>query len=152
MWLQVLSQPDIRILMQSNYWNVRMFGLFTALAALILRQPWKDKVMQRTIQFSTNSHVSAAKVAVRSILGQGTHDLVSAIRITEVKDLTLTLHAKFQHIFSYFTRDKGIPSLCSKQLCYDCRLDEGDWVEGINGARPGFWNIGSTYQCGPATW
>ena len=152
MWLQVLSQPDIRILRQSNYWNVRMFGSFTARAALILRQPWKDKAMQRTIQFSTNSRVSAAKVAVRSILGQETHDLVSAIRITEVKDLTLTLRAKFQHIFSYFTRDKGIPSLRSKQPCYDCRLDEGDWVEGINGARPRFWNVCSTYQCGPATW
>ena len=34
------------------------------------------------------------------ILDQETHDLVSAITITEVKDLTPTSRAKFQHIFS----------------------------------------------------
>ena len=48
------------------------------------------------------------------ILDQETHDLVSAITITEVKDLTPTSRAKFQHIFSYFIRDKGFhPSVAN---------------------------------------
>ena len=37
------------------------------------------------------------------ILDEDTHELVAAIRITEVKDLTPKSKAKFQHIFSYFT-------------------------------------------------
>ena len=41
------------------------------------------------------------------ILDQKTHNLVSAITITEVKDLTPTLRTKFQHIFSYFTSNMG---------------------------------------------
>jgi hypothetical protein len=41
------------------------------------------------------------------ILDEDTHELVAAIRITEVKDLIPQSKAKFQHIFSYFTQDKG---------------------------------------------
>ncbi|KAF8254023.1 hypothetical protein K440DRAFT_657147 [Wilcoxina mikolae CBS 423.85] len=41
------------------------------------------------------------------ILDKDTHDLVAAVKITNVKDLTPTSRGKFQHIFSYFTRDKG---------------------------------------------
>jgi hypothetical protein len=48
------------------------------------------------------------------ILDQDTHELVAAIRITEVTDLTPESKAKFQHIFSYFTRDKGFhPSVAN---------------------------------------
>jgi len=50
------------------------------------------------------------------ILDEDTHELVAAIRITEVKDLKPTSRAKFQHIFSYFTRDKGFhPSVANNQ-------------------------------------
>jgi hypothetical protein len=40
-----------------------------------------------------------------SILDEDTHDLVAAIKITDFKDLQASSasHAKFQHIFSYFT-------------------------------------------------
>ena len=41
------------------------------------------------------------------ILDQETHDLVAAITITDVKDLTPTLRATMQHIFSYFICDTG---------------------------------------------
>ena len=48
------------------------------------------------------------------ILDDDTHELVAAIRITEVKDLTPESKAKFQHIFSYFTRNKGFqPSVAN---------------------------------------
>jgi hypothetical protein len=48
------------------------------------------------------------------ILDKDTHDLVAAIRITEVKDLTPESKGKFQHIISYFTRDKGFhPSVAN---------------------------------------
>jgi hypothetical protein len=48
------------------------------------------------------------------ILDDDTHELVAAIRNTEVTDLTPESKAKFQHIFSYFTRDKGFhPSVAN---------------------------------------
>ena len=48
------------------------------------------------------------------VLDQETHDLVSAIMITEVKDLTPTLCAKLQHLFSYFIHNKGFhPSVAN---------------------------------------
>ena len=48
------------------------------------------------------------------ILDEDTHEVIAAIRITEVKDLTPESKAKFQHIFSYFTRDKGFhPSVAN---------------------------------------
>ena len=48
------------------------------------------------------------------ILDEDTHELVNTMRITEVKDLKPGSRAKFQHIFSYFTRDKGFhPSVAN---------------------------------------
>jgi len=62
------------------------------------------------------------------ILDKDTHELVAAIRITEVKDLTPESKIKFQHIFSYFTRDKGFhPSVANNHAMVEGGMRAIGW-------------------------
>jgi len=62
------------------------------------------------------------------ILDEDTHEIVAAIKITEVKDLTPKSKAKFQHIFSDFTRDKGFhPSVANNNAMVGGGMGASGW-------------------------
>lgn len=66
------------------------------------------------------------------ILDDETHDLMAAIKITEVQGLTPTLRTKFQHIFSYFTRDKGFhPSVANNHAMIGGSMKAIGWRESM---------------------
>ena len=96
---QLLKRQDVRIIYRTRR---------TDLAAAMKGQSYaaNDPIFEQFTRLGSKGRGTVY------ILVQETHDLISAITITEVKDLTPTLHAKFQHIFSYFTRNKGFhPSI-----------------------------------------
>ena len=86
------------------------------------------------------------------ILDQETHDLVSAITITEVKDLTPTLRAKFQHIFSYFIRDKGFhPSVANNHTMIAGSMKAIGWRASMEQGQA-FGTYVPFTSVNPATW
>ena len=96
-----LERQDVRIIYRSRR---------TDLAAAMKRQSYaaNDPI------FDQFTHLGGKGSGTVYMLDQETHDLVSAITITEVKDLTPTLSAEFQHIFSNFIHIKGFhPSIAN---------------------------------------
>jgi hypothetical protein len=112
-------------------WSVAFKGIFECVDHGRKTVEANDPIFTDKDRSLLNWEVSSAEIMVSGYIyvpDKDSHELIVIFKITDTKDLIMTVRATFRHIFSYFRRDMGFYLAVAIIMRWN-EVNTGDWME-----------------------